>query len=77
MKRAKIIKKLSLAYWNVYTEQLRLADFAKKWKKLGDRKSCRSIMKQARKEAHRLEGITTAAQALGVGTEELQKANSK
>lgn len=77
MKRAKIIKKLSLAYWEAYAEQLRLTDFAKKWKKLGDKKSCRDIMKQARKEACRLEGITTAAQALGVTPGELIKGSHK
>ena len=41
MKHAKIIRKLSLAYWEVYSRKLRLAATANDWQKAGGKKASR------------------------------------
>lgn len=74
MKRSKIIKKLSLAYWEVYSKKLNLTDAAKEWKAAGGKKASRPLSKQVKKAAHVLEGIELSAKALGVSLEELQSA---
>lgn len=74
MKRSKIIKKLSLAYWEVYSQKLRLTAAANDWQKAGGKEASRPLSKQVRKAAHVLEGIELSAKALGVSLEELQSA---
>lgn len=77
MKRAKIIKKLSLAYWEVYSRKLRLAAAANDWQKAGGKKASRPLSKQVKKAAYTLEGIVLSAAALGVSLDELQTADNK
>lgn len=72
MKRSKIIKKLSLTYWQVYTEQLRLAEYAEKLREQGHKKTSRHMAKRAREAGFTLEGVMLSAAALGIGLEELQ-----
>lgn len=74
MKRSKIIKKLSLAYWKVYSQKLSLAAAANDWRKAGGKKTSRPLSKQVKKVTHVLEGIELSAKALGVSLEELQSA---
>lgn len=77
MKRAKIIKKLSLAYWEVYSRKLNLSAAAKDWREAGGKKAARPIERQVRKAKHTLDGIELSAKALGIGLEELQTARSE
>lgn len=77
MKRSKIIKKLSLAYWEVYSQKLRLAAAAKEWREAAGKKASRPLSRQAKRAAYTLEGIVLSAAALGVSLDELQSANSK
>lgn len=77
MKRSKIIKKLSLAYWEVYSQKLRLAAAAKEWREAVGKKASCPLAKQAKKATHTLEGIVLSAAALGVSLDELQTADNK
>lgn len=77
MKRSKIIKALSLTYWQVYTEQLRLAEYAEKLREQGKNKPSHSFTRRARKAAYTLEGIMLSAAALGISLEELQTASGE
>lgn len=77
MKRSKIIKKLSLAYWEVYSRKLNLAAAAKDWREAGGKKASRPIERQVRKAEHTLDGIVLSAKALGISLDELQMARSE
>lgn len=77
MKRSKIIKKLSLAYWEVYAQKLNLAAAAKEWQDAGGKKASRPLSKQVKRAAYTLDGIVLSAAALGISLDELQTANSK
>ncbi len=77
MKQAKIIKKLSLAYWEVYSRKLNLAAAAKDWREAGGKKAARPIERQVRKAKHTLDGIVLSAQALGISLNELQTAKTE
>lgn len=74
MKRTKIIKKLSLTYWEIYSYKLRMAAATNDWQKAGGKKASRPLSKQVKKAAHVLKGIELSAKALGVSLEELQSA---
>lgn len=77
MKRSKIIKKLSLAYWEVYSRKLNLAAAANDWQKAGGKKASRPLSKQVKKARHTLDGIVLSAQALGISLKELQTAKNE
>lgn len=77
MKRAKIIKKLSLAYWEVYSRKLSLSAAAKDWREAGGKKASRPIVQQVKKAEHTLDGVVLSAKALGISLKELQTANSE
>ncbi|WP_161474787.1 hypothetical protein [Acutalibacter sp. 1XD8-36] len=77
MKRTKIIKKLSLAYWEVYSRKLNLSAAAKDWREAGGKKTARPIERQVKKAEHTLDGIELSAKALGISLDELQTARSE
>ena len=77
MKRAKIIKKLSLAYWEVYSRKLNLAAAAKDWQEAGGKKAAGPIERQVKKAKHTLDGIELSAKALGINLNELQTAKNE
>lgn len=77
MKREKIIKKLSLTYWEVYSRKLNLVAAAKDWREAGGKKAARPIERQVRKAKHTLDGIVLSAQALGISLNELQIAKNE
>ena len=73
MKHSKIIKKLSLAYWEVYSHKLRLAAAAKEWQEAAGKKTSRPLSKQVKKAEHTLEGIVFSAAALGVSRQPITR----
>ncbi len=77
MKQAKIIKKLSLAYWEVYSRKLNLVAAAKDWREAGGKKAARPIERQVRKAKHTPDGIVLSAQALGISLNELKTAKNE
>ncbi len=77
MKRSKIIKKLSLAYWEVYSQKLSLAAAAKEWQEAAGKKAARPIERQVKKTRHTLDGIVLSAKALGISLRELQTAENE
>lgn len=77
MKQAKVIKKLSLAYWEVYSRKLNLAAAAKDWREAGGKKASRPITRQMKKTEHTLDGIVLSAKALGISLKELQTAKNE
>lgn len=74
MKRSKIIKKLSLTYWEAYAEQLRLTEYADKLREQGRKKAYGHMNKRAQKAAFTLDGVMLSAAALGISLDELQAA---
>ena len=77
MKQAKVIKKLSLAYWEVYSRKLNLAAAAKDWREAGGKKASRPLDRQVKKAGHTLDGIVLSAKVLGISLKELQTAKNE
>lgn len=77
MKRSKIIKKLSLAYWEVYSQKLDLDATAKELQDTVSKRTRYSMACKAKKAKHTLDGIVLSAAALGISLDELQTADNK